>query len=298
MPNNLQATVVWRRVGDLEGARAFAEQTLSWARLPEGPDGQDPHVVMYDAGGVLVGLSTQRADCGGNCCSAISMTDIPMTFNPASRLLLAAPEPEVALRRLAGLEGLSPEVLEHRRDTGMQVTDQYGNNFEFVGPDAEDSAHLTERVRNLARETQMTIPNPVLGVELRVANVERSVQFYRDTLELPLLTESRSAAAFDAGPLTIGLREETTIGMTRQLHALGRLQEDWVVFHVDDLDEAIIRYRERGIDFPVGEERWDDGRLAYFNDPDGHYLSLWEPAGQGGNVAYEGRLGEILATPS
>ena len=43
------------------------------------------------------------------------------------------------------------------------------------------------------------------------------------------------------------LSQETTFGMTRELSPAGSLLEDWVVFHVDDLEASMNYYHGRGV---------------------------------------------------
>ena len=51
---------------------------------------------------------------------------------------------------------------------------------------------------------------------------------------------------------------------------------DSLVFHVRDIEETMEALRRRGVEFPNGIEKSSTGPLAYFNDPDGHLLAIWQ----------------------
>jgi catechol 2,3-dioxygenase-like lactoylglutathione lyase family enzyme len=122
-------------------------------------------------------------------------------------------------------------------------------------------------------------------VELRyailfVSDLERSIRFYRDVLGLPLLSEERDQADFDAGGgMVVTLHQAhseaphhhppTAVGAVR----LG--------FHVDDLDEAharVLGASARCINPP--EERLGV-RLGLYEDPDGFTFTLASGVGVG-----------------
>lgn len=107
-------------------------------------------------------------------------------------------------------------------------------------------------------------------VYLYVRDVERSAQFYRDVLGIPLEGDATWMEARFAG------------GTRFALHALpgeagaptaGTIHVD---FETADLDEALERVRARGVEAgePVRDE-W--GAAAELVDPDGYRVYLFEP---------------------
>jgi lactoylglutathione lyase len=123
---------------------------------------------------------------------------------------------------------------------------------------------------------------------LLVSDVRRSVDFYTGALGL---TEVPRPPTFDSPGAWLA------IGETQQLHLVGEgepgrtveMNPPWdpaevangytnhLAFHVDDLDAALQRAREHGVD-PAGEvfARGDGVRRTFVTDPDGHVIELME----------------------
>jgi len=123
---------------------------------------------------------------------------------------------------------------------------------------------------------------------LLVADVRRSVDFYTGALGL---TEVPRPPTFDAPGAWLA------IGDAQQLHLVGEgepgrtqaMNPPWdpaevaigytnhLAFHVDDLDAALERAREHGVE-PAGEvfARGDGVRRTFVTDPDGHVIELME----------------------
>jgi catechol 2,3-dioxygenase-like lactoylglutathione lyase family enzyme len=123
---------------------------------------------------------------------------------------------------------------------------------------------------------------------LLVSDVRRSVDFYTGALGL---TEVPRPPTFDAPGAWLA------IGEAQQLHLVGegepgRTQEmnpPWdpaevaigytnhLAFQVEDLDAALARAREHGVE-PAGEvfARGDGVRRTFVTDPDGHVIELME----------------------
>ena len=114
------------------------------------------------------------------------------------------------------------------------------------------------------------------GLSLTVADVERSLGFYRDKLGLEAIYVSLPAfAMLRAGAGTIGLlsREEAaregvvaaSLEQARGVH---------VEFTTDDLDGLYQTLLATGIDFaePPHDEPWERAMTAY--DPDGHSVEF------------------------
>ena len=147
----------------------------------------------------------------------------------------------------------------------------------------------------------MTNRRTVTGLfetHLLVRDLERSIEFYRDVVGLPLALEvpERSAAFFwvgDRGRSMLGLWGIGSAPMGMELH---------IAFEVglEDVLSAPERLRSRGIT-PLsffGEETsepsvigWMPAAAIYFRDPDGHqleYLSMLsgQPRPDAGIVPY------------
>jgi predicted enzyme related to lactoylglutathione lyase len=48
---------------------------------------------------------------------------------------------------------------------------------------------------------------------------------------------------------------------------------------VDDLDAILDKLRAVGADIDPKREDYDYGRFAWFNDPEGNRVELWQPPG-------------------
>jgi catechol 2,3-dioxygenase-like lactoylglutathione lyase family enzyme len=123
---------------------------------------------------------------------------------------------------------------------------------------------------------------------LLVSDVERSVRFYTGALGL---TEVPRPPTFEAPGAWLA------IGEGQQLHLVGEgepgrtrdINPAWdpaeiaigyanhLALRVDDLDAALERAREHGVD-PAGEvfARGDGVRRTFVTDPDGHVIELME----------------------
>jgi len=103
-----------------------------------------------------------------------------------------------------------------------------------------------------------------------VTDMEASIAFYRDTLGLPLVSQEY-VAQFDLDGVLIEL-VPLPPGSVVPGNGNARL-----CFSVANLQDAIDQMHSRGVaTSKVKEQR--DGRLAFFRDPDGNELCLWEYA--------------------
>ena len=109
---------------------------------------------------------------------------------------------------------------------------------------------------------------------LFVENLEASVKFYRDMPELPLLGQGEGWAHFDAGNGSLfelfsgGKASHQTKASGQQSLVLG--------IRVDNLEEAMAKLKQRGIQF-IGEVGEFEGtRWIPFADPEGNQLEIKE----------------------
>ncbi len=103
-----------------------------------------------------------------------------------------------------------------------------------------------------------------------VTDIEASIVFYRDTLGLPLVSRDY-VVRFEVDGVLVEL-VPVPPGTVVPGNGNARL-----CFEVVDMDETLGQLHARGIytsDIIVKK----DGRLAFFRDPDGNELSLWEYA--------------------
>ncbi len=105
-----------------------------------------------------------------------------------------------------------------------------------------------------------------------VADMERSVAFYRDVLGLTLLREDGGSwALFDAGGRRFALHGATEGQPVQPGGATA-------VFSVNDLDAALARLGERGVQSSHEGDVEGYARFASFLDPDGNTFQLIEYA--------------------
>ena len=116
-------------------------------------------------------------------------------------------------------------------------------------------------------------------VALHVADVERSVAFYRDALRLEPI--ARPAFSFPGAWFRLGTDQE--------LHLIGERKQD-VVSHnrgnhfallVDDLDAWEAHLQAAGANFLPRRTRPDGALQTSVVDPDGHYVELCTRAAGG-----------------
>ena len=109
-------------------------------------------------------------------------------------------------------------------------------------------------------------------IMLGVADIEKSVPFYRDRLGLKLAARFEEFAFFEASGVTLALSR----GLAR---ATGRgAGATEIVFSVEHIRQAYEALRAAGVEFSgeprvVSAPNW----AANFRDPDGHILSIFGP---------------------
>jgi catechol 2,3-dioxygenase-like lactoylglutathione lyase family enzyme len=103
-----------------------------------------------------------------------------------------------------------------------------------------------------------------------VTDMEASINFYRETLGLPLVSQDY-VARFDLDGVLIEL---VPLPPGSVVPGSGNAR---LCFSVANLHEAVEQMRARGVCTSKIKEQ-KDGRLAFFRDPDGNELCLWEYA--------------------
>ena len=114
------------------------------------------------------------------------------------------------------------------------------------------------------------------GLTLTVASVERSIEFYRDKLDLKLEWNSSPAfAMLRIGAGTIGLlaySEASKEGV--QLSSPAQKMAIHIEFTTDHLDELYEELKAKGVEFhaPPHDEPWERSMTAL--DPDGYAVEF------------------------
>ena len=101
-----------------------------------------------------------------------------------------------------------------------------------------------------------------------VSDLDRSLDFYRNVLELPLVSHDY-VARFDIDGVLFELVPATP---DRPLSGPGNARLCLQTSHIQD---SVAQLKQRGIE--VGEVKAvTGGLLAFFKDPDGNELCLWQ----------------------
>ncbi len=101
-----------------------------------------------------------------------------------------------------------------------------------------------------------------------VTDIEKSIAFYRDGLGLPLVSRDY-VARFDLDGVLVEL---VPLPAGAAVYGNGNAR---LCFSVRNLQETLDRLHNRGvITSDITEKK--DGKIAFFQDPDGNELSLWE----------------------
>jgi len=103
-----------------------------------------------------------------------------------------------------------------------------------------------------------------------VTDMEASIAFYRDTLGLPMVSHEY-VAQFDLDGVLIEL---VPLPPGTVVPGSGNAR---LCFSVANLKETVEQMHARGVSTGKIKEK-SDGRLAFFRDPDGNELCLWEYA--------------------
>lgn len=120
--------------------------------------------------------------------------------------------------------------------------------------------------------------NGLHQVALTTSDLERSINFYRDVLDLPLIAnfDPPGLAFFDTGDVRLSMQKVDKIEATSSV----------LYFRVSDIDAAaeslknhsieleqapeVVFRDEKGQFGEAGEDEW----MAFFRDPDGHLLAF------------------------
>jgi predicted enzyme related to lactoylglutathione lyase len=109
------------------------------------------------------------------------------------------------------------------------------------------------------------------SVAIFVHNIGRAIEFYRDTLGLPLTKQGAFGAEF--------LEGETHVGVHPAIHPEAKLlvgRHTGITLFVPDLLHYCGVLHDRGVRFTTEPTQQSWGVMAMVADPDGNMLALWE----------------------
>ncbi|WP_036725744.1 VOC family protein [Patulibacter minatonensis] len=107
------------------------------------------------------------------------------------------------------------------------------------------------------------------AIWLPVSDMDRAVEFYRDTLGLDVLEHDGDWSEVTAGDQRIGLNaSESPSGDGGAVIAFGVNGA---------IADAVDELKEKGVEFPGGLTEHPWGKIAPFKDPDGNDLQLYAP---------------------
>jgi catechol-2,3-dioxygenase len=107
-------------------------------------------------------------------------------------------------------------------------------------------------------------------VSLWAADVQEMSDFYKNVLELPLLSVDRGRPHFDFGNGSLVILP----GQAHKPQDSVQSRFPVIAFAVDDLQEAIQRLQSYKIKMPWGVEQDHDSRWVMFYDPGGNLIEM------------------------
>ncbi len=116
----------------------------------------------------------------------------------------------------------------------------------------------------------------VVYLFIYVRDLERSRAFYEGTLGLHVIEDDDVSVKFDAGEVILALNRADDYEIVLPD---GRDNSTDIVFLVDDLKAIQASLEARGVEF-IPAVWYSVGGIADFYDPDGHWLTLYEPSEQ------------------
>jgi lactoylglutathione lyase len=109
------------------------------------------------------------------------------------------------------------------------------------------------------------------AVILLVSNMEKSVKFYSDILELPVKTRSKDWTEFFNNDTVLALHPAP-----KKMKKLKTGSGTLVGFEVTHLDPMVKKLKEKRVKFFKKPKEEPFGKHAIIRDPDGHLISIAE----------------------
>lgn len=111
----------------------------------------------------------------------------------------------------------------------------------------------------------------VANVWVPVKDTDRAVNFYENTLGLPVVKRDGPWAEVDANGLRIGLNGREPQGTQSGGGPVLTFQPEGT------LEETVENLKSQGVEFPAEISSHDWGRVATFKDSEGNDLQLYAP---------------------
>src|SRR5215204_334561 len=126
----------------------------------------------------------------------------------------------------------------------------------------------------VSRRSDMLTDSRVVYLFVYVRDLGESRAFYESTLGLQVIEEDKDCVKFDGGQVILALNRAADYGIDLPK---GQDTSTDIVFLVDDLEAMRTALEQRGVSF-LPTCWYQPGGIADFYDPDGHWLTLYEPS--------------------
>jgi lactoylglutathione lyase len=107
------------------------------------------------------------------------------------------------------------------------------------------------------------------AVILLVSDMDKSIKFYRDVLELPIKNTSSEWVEFFSSGTVLALHPSKSKSRTKNSRVL-------VGFMVSDLEPVAKKLKDKKVEFFKEPKEESFGKHAIIADPDGHLISIAE----------------------
>jgi catechol-2,3-dioxygenase len=114
--------------------------------------------------------------------------------------------------------------------------------------------------------------NNLAVVSLRADDVPQTAHFYHEIVGLQLVEQDGHQPHFDLGGTYLVILK----GQPALAPDTPQIRFPMLAFAVEDLDEAMARVRQHGIELPWGVEQDSTSRWVMFYDPAGNLIELVE----------------------
>ena len=125
--------------------------------------------------------------------------------------------------------------------------------------------------------------NKIEGITLSVSDIKRSMEFYRDILNLRVNKESEDKIEFSK-------KGSTNTKLIIELDKTGSTQNNKssviITFSVLDLNTIYDNLTQRKVDFHKELSADETGKNTIIRDPDGYLISLTEPIDEFAQIPY------------
>ena len=113
--------------------------------------------------------------------------------------------------------------------------------------------------------------NNIAFISYYVSDLQQSIIFYRDLLELKLLLNNEVWAEFNVDGQRLAIHEEKNNTRTK-----GK-SEATVYFEANPIEDVVKALQLKGIVFNEEIKVYPYGKMILFSDPDNNSLGLYEP---------------------